>query len=70
MLTTEKLVKLLKLELFTGEKGLHKPIKIRIFLDQVRNGWIFSIIADRIQLLGTTELSFYNLLPDENVMDV
>ena len=35
MLTTEKLVKLLKLELFTGEKGLHKLIKIRIFLDQV-----------------------------------
>ena len=26
---------------------------------------IFHTIADRIQLLGTTELSFYNLLPDE-----
>ena len=26
---------------------------------------IFTLCADRIQLLGTTELSFYNLLPDE-----
>ena len=28
-------------------------------------GYFHTIFADRIQLLGTTELSFYNLLPDE-----
>lgn len=67
MLTTEKLVKLLKLELFTGEKGLHKPIKntdiSRPGLEMA--GYFSHYVADRIQLLGTTELSFYNLLPDE-----
>ena len=64
MLTTEKLVKLLKLELFTGEKGLHKPMDIsRPGLEMA--GYFSHYAADRIQLLGTTELSFYNLLPDE-----
>ena len=28
-------------------------------------GYFSHYVADRIQLLGTTELSFYNLLPDE-----
>ena len=67
MLTTEKLVKILNLELFTGEKGLHKHIKntdiSRPGLEMA--GYFSHYAADRIQLLGTTELSFYNLLPDE-----
>ena len=28
-------------------------------------GYFSHYASDRIQLLGTTELSFYNLLPDE-----
>ena len=35
MLTTDRLVKVLKLKLFTGEKGLNKTIKNMIFLDLV-----------------------------------
>ena len=53
--------------MFTGEKGLHKPIKntdiSRPGLEMA--GYFSHYAADRIQLLGTTELSFYNLLPDE-----
>lgn len=67
MLTTERLVKVLKLKLFTGEKGLNKTIKnIDISRPGLEMAGYFSHYAtNRIQLLGTTELSFYNLLPDE-----
>lgn len=67
MLTTKKLVELLKLELLAGEKGLKKPIKntdiSRPGLEMA--GYFSHYASDRIQLLGTTELSFYNLLPDD-----
>ncbi|MCH8657919.1 HPr(Ser) kinase/phosphatase [Staphylococcus lugdunensis] len=67
MLTTKKLVKLLKLELLVGEKGLNKQIKntdiSRPGLEMA--GYFSHYASDRIQLLGTTELSFYNLLPDD-----
>ena len=67
MLTTDRLVKVLKLKLFTGEKGLNKTIKnIDISRPGLEMAGYFShYAANRIQLLGTTELSFYNLLPDE-----
>lgn len=67
MLTTDRLVKVLKLKLFTGEKGLNKTIKnIDISRPGLEMAGYFSHYArNRIQLLGTTELSFYNLLPDE-----
>lgn len=67
MLTTKKLVELLKLELLVGEKGLNKQIKntdiSRPGLEMA--GYFSHYASDRIQLLGTTELSFYNLLPDD-----
>lgn len=68
MLTTERLVNTLNLELLTGEQGLHRPIKntdiSRPGLEMA--GYFSHYASDRIQLLGTTELSFYNLLPDED----
>ena len=67
MLTTDRLVNTLNLELFTGEEGLDRPIKntdiSRPGLEMA--GYFSHYASDRIQLLGTTELSFYNLLPDE-----
>lgn len=62
MLTTEKLVETLKLDLIAGEEGLSKPIKnadiSRPGLEMA--GYFSHYASDRIQLLGTTELSFYN----------
>ncbi|MDU7160057.1 MAG: HPr kinase/phosphorylase, partial [Staphylococcus epidermidis] len=67
MLTTDRLVNTLNLELLTGEEGLDRPIKntdiSRPGLEMA--GYFSHYASDRIQLLGTTELSFYNLLPDE-----
>lgn len=61
MLTTEKLVETLKLDLIAGEEGLSKPIKnadiSRPGLEMA--GYFSHYASDRIQLLGTTELSFY-----------
>ena len=66
MLTTERLVNTLNLDLIAGEEGLNRPIKIRIYRPGLEMAGYFSHYAsDRIQLLGTTELSFYNLLPDD-----
>ena len=67
MLTTERLVEVLNLELIAGEEGLNKPINnkdiSRPGLEMA--GYFSHYASDRIQLLGTTELSFYNLLPDD-----
>ena len=67
MLTTERLVNTLNLELIAGEQGLNRPIKntdiSRPGLEMA--GYFSHYASDRIQLLGTTELSFYNLLPDD-----
>ena len=67
MLTTQSLVERFKLEVITGEAGLNKQIKntdiSRPGLEMA--GYFSHYASDRIQLLGTTELSFYNLLPDE-----
>ena len=67
MLTTDRLVNTLNLELLTGEERLDRPIKntdiSRPGLEMA--GYFSHYASDRIQLLGTTELSFYNLLPDE-----
>ena len=60
MLTTERLVEVLNLELIAGEEGLNKPIKntdiSRPGLEMA--GYFSHYASDRIQLLGTTELSF------------
>ena len=67
MLTTKSLIERFNLELIAGESGLNKQIKntdiSRPGLEMA--GYFSHYASDRIQLLGTTELSFYNLLPDE-----
>ena len=67
MLTTKSLVDRFELDLIVGEAGLNKQIKntdiSRPGLEMA--GYFYHYASDRIQLLGTTELSFYNLLPDE-----
>ncbi|MGV3243440.1 HPr(Ser) kinase/phosphatase [Staphylococcus sp. 11261D007BR] len=67
MLTTKDLVARFDLEVISGEAGLDRPIHntdiSRPGLEMA--GYFSHYASDRIQLLGTTELSFYNLLPDE-----
>ena len=56
MLTTERLVNTLNLELIAGEQGLNRPIKntdiSRPGLEMA--GYFSHYASDRIQLLGTT----------------
>lgn len=67
MLTARALVNKFNLQLVAGEEGLDRPIHntdiSRPGLEMA--GYFSHYASDRIQLLGTTELSFYNLLPDE-----
>ena len=67
MLTTKSIIDRFDLKLLVGEGGLTKPIKnadiSRPGLEM--SGYFSHYASDRIQLLGTTELSFFNLLPDE-----
>ncbi|EKN7364415.1 HPr kinase/phosphorylase [Staphylococcus pseudintermedius] len=66
MLTTQELVKRFNLNVVAGEAGLNRPIRntdiSRPGLEMA--GYFSHYASNRIQLLGTTELSFYNLLPD------
>ncbi|EHS7217681.1 HPr kinase/phosphorylase [Staphylococcus pseudintermedius] len=66
MLTTQDLVKRFNLNVVAGEAGLNRPIRntdiSRPGLEMA--GYFSHYASNRIQLLGTTELSFYNLLPD------
>ncbi|HAR6525160.1 TPA: HPr kinase/phosphorylase [Staphylococcus pseudintermedius] len=66
MLTTQDLVKRFNLNVVAGEVGLNRPIRntdiSRPGLEMA--GYFSHYASNRIQLLGTTELSFYNLLPD------
>ncbi len=67
MLSARALVNRFKLNLAAGEEGLDRPIHntdiSRPGLEMA--GYFSHYASDRIQLLGTTELSFYNLLPDK-----
>ncbi|PNZ87739.1 HPr kinase/phosphorylase [Staphylococcus pettenkoferi] len=67
MLTTKSIIERFELKLVAGEQGLNKKIMntdiSRPGLEMA--GYFSHYASDRIQLLGTTELSFYNLLPDE-----
>ena len=60
MLTTDRLVNTLNLELLTGEEGLDRPIKntdiSRPGLEMA--GYFSHYASDRIQLLGTTGYHF------------
>ncbi|HAR6207107.1 HPr(Ser) kinase/phosphatase [Staphylococcus pseudintermedius] len=66
MLTTQDLVKRFNLNVVAGEAGFNRPIRntdiSRPGLEMA--GYFSHYASNRIQLLGTTELSFYNLLPD------
>src|SRR5699024_3958674 len=67
MLTTKSLIERFDLELIAGEPGLNKQIKNT---DISRSGlemasYFTHYASEHNQLLGTTKLSFYNLLPDE-----
>ncbi|MGV3129705.1 HPr(Ser) kinase/phosphatase [Staphylococcus simulans] len=67
MLSARALVNRFKLNLAAGKEGLDRPIHntdiSRPGLEMA--GYFSHYASDRIQLLGTTELSFYNLLPDK-----
>ncbi|MBI5974069.1 HPr(Ser) kinase/phosphatase [Staphylococcus canis] len=67
MLTTKDLIERFNFEVVSGHQGLNRPIRntdiSRPGLEMA--GYFSHYASDRIQLLGTTELSFYNLLPDE-----
>lgn len=67
MLSARAIVNRFKLNLVAGEEGLDRPIYntdiSRPGLEMA--GYFSHYASDRIQLLGTTELSFYNLLPDK-----
>lgn len=67
MLSARAIVNRFKLNLVAGEEGLDRSIHntdiSRPGLEMA--GYFSHYASDRIQLLGTTELSFYNLLPDK-----
>lgn len=67
MLTTKDVVTRFNLNVVSGEGGLNRPIHntdiSRPGLEMA--GYFSHYSSNRIQVLGTTELSFYNLLRDE-----
>nr|WP_263313993.1 HPr(Ser) kinase/phosphatase [Mammaliicoccus sp. Marseille-Q6498] len=67
MITSSKLIEQFNMEVVAGKAGLHRKITetdlSRPGLEMA--GYFSHYSSDRIQVLGTTELSFYNLLPDE-----
>ncbi|EKU48504.1 HPr(Ser) kinase/phosphatase [Staphylococcus massiliensis] len=66
MISAKCLIEKFDLELIAGEEGLDRPIhNTDISRPGLEMAGYFSHYAkDRIQILGTTELSFYNLLPE------
>ncbi|PPA70206.1 HPr(Ser) kinase/phosphatase [Jeotgalibacillus proteolyticus] len=62
--TTKDIIDQFKLELVSGEEGIHRPITMsdisRPGLEMA--GYFSYYPAERIQLLGRTEMSFYELL--------
>ena len=67
MITSSKLIEQFNMEVIAGKAGLHRKVTetdlSRPGLEMA--GYFSHYSSDRIQVLGTTELSFYNLLPDE-----
>lgn len=69
--TTKDIIDKFKLELVSGEEGIHRPITMsdisRPGLEMA--GYFSYYPAERIQLLGRTEMSFYELLSNEERVD-
>jgi len=69
--TTKDIIEKFNLELISGEEGIHRPITMsdisRPGLEMA--GYFSYYPAERIQLLGRTEMSFYELLSTEDRMD-
>ncbi|QLK85535.1 HPr(Ser) kinase/phosphatase [Staphylococcus sp. 17KM0847] len=67
MLTTQDVVERFKLNVVAGKGGLNRPIQNTDISRPglVMAGYFSHYSSNRIQILGTTELSFYNLLSDE-----
>ena len=69
MLTSKDLAERFQLDVIAGAHGLNRPIHntdiSRPGLEMA--GYFSHYASNRIQLLGTTELSFYNLLPVESL---
>lgn len=67
MISSSKLIEQFNMEVIAGKSGLHRKITetdlSRPGLEMA--GYFSHYVSERIQVLGTTELSFYNLLPDE-----
>ncbi len=69
--TTKDIIEQFKLELISGEEGIHRPITTSdISRPGIEMAGYFSYYpAERIQLLGRTEMSFYELLPAQDRVD-
>ncbi|MEW9502122.1 HPr(Ser) kinase/phosphatase [Jeotgalibacillus marinus] len=69
--TTKDIIEQFKLELISGEEGIHRPITTSdISRPGIEMAGYFSYYpAERIQLLGRTEMSFYELLPSQDRID-
>ncbi|GGI39209.1 HPr(Ser) kinase/phosphatase [Mammaliicoccus stepanovicii] len=67
MISSSKLIEQFNMEVIAGKNGLHRKVTetdlSRPGLEMA--GYFSHYSSDRIQVLGTTELSFYNLLPEE-----
>ena len=68
---TKDIIEKFNLELVSGEEGIHRPITMsdisRPGLEMA--GYFSYYPAERIQLLGRTEMSFYELLSTEDRVD-
>ncbi|KIL46528.1 phosphorylase [Jeotgalibacillus alimentarius] len=69
--TTNEIIEKFKMELVSGEEGIHRPITTsdisRPGLEMA--GYFSYYPAERIQLLGRTEMSFYELLSTDEKKD-
>lgn len=67
MISSSKLIEKFNMEVIAGKSGLHRKVTetdlSRPGLEMA--GYFSHYSSDRIQVLGTTELSFYDLLPAE-----
>ena len=70
MITSSKLIEQFNMEVIAGKAGLHRKVtETDLSRPGLEMAGYFHYSSDRIQVLGTTELSFYNLLPDEEKKD-